>query len=379
MLRIQAFTNGESSEVETSFGGSNTIGMQNNQATEVIVDNSSISSQGLNSSGFYGYSYGIHNIDSSSTITDSNIIAKGGGPTSPLGATLGTRAIYENSSNSVITGNSIQSLESAFAGSGVAYYATNSPSVLINNQISTTSGASLAYGLYLSSSNMVVAGNVINVGRITSFGGPVYGIYSSNSNPLILNNSIEGGDSGAADETSYGIYLGSGSAVLSNNILYSKASRGPRYGIYSSTGTVMPKHISHNAFFDLTTAWFAPQGTTGVYYVTQASEFTTSRTGLDESKMIGNIGEPVGTEDPLWSKTSIFNGYSSNDYSLNSGTSDSLKFGGVSLTSSLIQAYIDELGVTYSVTSLEVANLISYDSAQNERDPDNWSMGALQY
>jgi len=368
-----------SSEVETSFGGSNTIGMQNNQATEVIVDNSSISSQGLNSSGFYGYSYGIHNIDSSSTIIDSNIMAKGGGPTSSFGATLGTRAIYENSSNSVITGNSIQSLESAFAGSGVAYYATNSPSVLINNQISTTSGASLAYGLYLSSSNMVVAGNVINVGRITSFGGPVYGIYSSNSNPLILNNSIEGGDSGAADETSYGIYLGSGSAVLSNNILYSKASRGPRYGIYSSTGTVMPKHISHNAFFDLTTAWFAPQGATGVYYVTQASEFTTSRTGLDESKMIGNIGEPVGTEDPLWSTTSVFNGYSSNDYSLNSGTSDSLKFGGVSLTSSLIQAYIDELGVTYSVTSLEVANLISYDLAQNERISDNWSMGALQY
>lgn len=50
-----------SSEVETSLGGSNTIGMQNYQATGVVVDNSSVSSQGLNSSGFYGYSYGVHN------------------------------------------------------------------------------------------------------------------------------------------------------------------------------------------------------------------------------------------------------------------------------------------------------------------------------
>lgn len=368
-----------SSEVETSLGGSNTIGMQNSQATGVVVDNSSVSSKGLNSSGFYGYSYGVYNNNSFATITDSIIVAKGGGPTSSFGATLGTRALYETDSTSTITGNSINALQSAFAGSGVAYFATNSPSVLINNQISITSGSSLAYGLYLSSSNMVIAGNIINTGRVTSFGGPVYGIYSSNSNPLILNNSIEGGDSEATDEPSYGIYLGSGSSVISNNIIFSKASSGPRYGIYSSTATAMPKHIGHNAFFDLTTAWLAPQGTTGVYYVTQTSEFTTSRTGLDESEMIGNIGESVGIEDPLWSTTSVFNGYTSNDYSLNSGASNSLKSEGMNLTSSLVQSYIDELGVTYSATSSEVANLISSDLAQNERDSDNWSIGALQY
>jgi hypothetical protein len=353
--------------------------MYNYQASGVIVDDSSISSQGLNSSGFYGYSYGINNSGSTTTITDSTIAAEGGGPTSSFGVTLGTRAINESSSTSTISGNLINALQSAFAGSGVAYYASSSPSVLMNNQISITSGSSVAYGLYITSSNVVVGGNVVNTGRVTNFGGPVYGIYSANSNPLILNNTIEGGNSGATDETSYGVYLGSGSAVISNNIIFSKASGGPRFGIYCSTGTIKPKYVDHNAFFDLTTALYAPQGTTGVYYDTSSTEFTNERTGLDESNMIGNIGESVGTDDSLWSTATIFNGYSSGDYSLNSSASDSVRLDGMYLTSSLIQSFIDEVGVAYSATSTEISDWISSDSAESDRDPDNWSIGALQY
>ena len=366
-----------SSEVETSLGGSNTIGMQNYQATGVILDNSSISSQGLNSAGFYGYSYGIYNTNSTTTINASEITAKKGGPTSSYGVTYGTRALYETASTSIITGNSIKALDSAFGGSGVAYYAETSPSVLINNNISITSGSSIVLGLYLSFSNVIIGGNIIDLGRV-SYGGPAYGIFSSSSNPIILNNTIEGGDTGDTDESSFGIYLAGGSAIITNNIIFSKASRGPRYGVY---GTVLrkPKSIDHNAFFDFTTAWYAPQGATGVYYVTDESEFTYSRTGLYESKMIGNIGEPVSINDPLWSTTNVFSGYTSGDFSLHSNASNSLKSEGVALTTSLIQAFIDELASTYSLTSTEIVNLITTDSAQNQRDADYWSMGALQY
>lgn len=368
-----------SSEVHTSLGGSNTVGIFNNLASGAIVNNSSISSHGLNSSGFFGYSYGLYNISSATTITNNNIMAKGGGPTSSFGATLGTRALYESGSTSTITGNTITASESAFAGNGVAYYASSSPSLLINNQILIASGSSVAYGLYLVNSNIIIGGNSINTGRVTSSGGPVYGIYSSNSNPLILNNTIIGGDSGDTGESSYGIYMGSGSAIISNNIIFSKASRSPRYGIYSSTGAIKPKIVSHNAFFDLSTAWYAPQGTTGVYFVTQTSDFTTARTGIDESKMIGNIGEAVGADEPLWSTNSIFNGYASGDYTLNSSASNSLKTAGLDLTSSLIQSFIDQLGVVYSATSTAIFNLLLSDSSQKDRLSDNWSIGALQY
>jgi len=367
-----------SSEVETSLGGSNTIGMQNYQATEVIVENTSISSQGLNSSGFYGYSYGVANTNSTTSITDSDISATGGGPTSSFGATFGTRALNENASTSTIVGNNIMTLESAFGGSGVAYYAETSPSVLFNNKISASSGTSAVIGLYLSFSNAIIGGNIIDVGRVTAFGGPVYGIFTSGSNPIILNNTIEGGDSAASDESSYGIYLGGGSAVITNNIIFAKSGRGPIYGIFG-TALRKPKRVDYNAFFDLTTAWFAPQGTTGVYYVTQASEFTTSRTGLDESKTLGNIGEVAGNTDALWSTSSIFNGHVSGDYSLHPNAFNSLKAGGVVLTAGLIQSFIDELGVTFSLTNIEIANLIRTDSAENQRNTSNWSMGALQY
>lgn len=367
-----------SSEVETSRGGSNTIGMQNYQATGVLVENSSISSQGLNSNGFYGYSYGVTNTNSITSITDSDIIARGGGPTSSFGVTFGTRALNESASTSTVVGNTITTLESAFGGSGVAYYAETSPSVLFNNKISSSGGSSALIGLYLSFSNVIIGGNIIDVGRVTAFGGPVYGIFTSGSNPIILNNTIEGGDSAASDESSYGIYLGGGSAVITNNIIFAKSGRGPIYGIYG-TSLRKPKRVDHNAFFDLSTAWFAPQGTTGVYYVTQSSEFTTSRTGLDESKTLGNIGEGAGATDASWSTSSIFNGYVSGDYSLHPNAFNSLKAGGVALTAGLIQSFIDELGATFSLTSIEIANLIRTDSAENQRNTSNWSMGAFQY
>lgn len=363
-----------SSSIETSFSEKESIGVKNNGANDVIINNSDILSHGLASTGTSGYSYGIYNDNSNTTITDNIIGAK----TSYY--YYRTAAICDINSTSIINNNQMTTMNRFFHSGGSVYVASHSPSILINNEITIEPMQNEAYCVNLYSSDVILGGNTIKTSQSLYYSDePTYGIYVNYSNPLILNNTIEIGDPQVEDNKSYGIHLNYSSAVISNNIIFSQPTAGYTYGIYNSTATRKPKSITHNAFFNLDTAWYAPDEITSVFYVKNSSEFTNSRTGLDESKMIGNIGEPVGTEDPSWSTPSVFNDYSSNDYSLNSGTSDSLKFGGVCLTSSLIQAYIDELEITYSATSSEVANLISYDSAQNERDPDNWSMGALQY
>ncbi|NCD06437.1 MAG: hypothetical protein EOL97_09980 [Spirochaetia bacterium] len=368
----------KSSEIDTSQAANSTIGIYNSGAIDLLIEDCFVKSRGLNSDGFFGYSYGIYNLNSSSTIKDSLIEAGGGGPTSSFGITYGTRALYENNSTSSISNNTISALSSSFAGSGVAYYASISPTILINNKILIASGASAAFGMYLNNSNVVVAGNIIDVGRVLH-GGAIYGLYSYNSNPVIINNTIEGGNSGASDQSSYGLYLRSGSAIITNNIFFSKSSSGPRYGVYCASNSIVPKYVSNNAFFDLTTALYAPQGNTSVYHVTSPIEFTTSRTGIDLEKMVGNIGESIDNTDDNWTVSTIFTDYANNDYSINSNANSEIKNNGVEITSSLIQDFIDEIGAIYSESNVNISDSISKDMNENPRNSSKWSMGAIQY
>lgn len=121
------------------------------------------------------------------------------------------------------------------------------------------------------------------------------------------------------------------------------------------------------------------QGQISIFHVTNLSEFTKSRTGLDEDKMIGNIGESIEDVNPNWTQSTIFKNYEDDDYSLSESANSSIKTGGLEITSSVIQNFIDEIGISYEASNTEIADWLATDMENKNRTSSHWSMGALQY
>ena len=121
------------------------------------------------------------------------------------------------------------------------------------------------------------------------------------------------------------------------------------------------------------------QGQISIFHVTNLSEFTKSRTGLDEDKMIGNIGESIEDVNPNWTQSTIFKNYEDDDYSLSESANSSIKTGGLEITSSVIQNFIDEISISYEASNTEIADWLATDMENKNRTSSHWSMGALQY
>jgi hypothetical protein len=363
------------SSVETSTALSGTQGIYNSSAKDVVISHCCIISTGLNSDGFYGFSMGIVNSSSTTTIQNNAILASAGGPLSMFGISLGTRAISENASTSIITENTIISKPNGFGGSGSVYWSSQSSSLIANNIISMPTSFMNQYGLYFSSSNCIVAGNVINMGKSTS-GGSMYGIYSTGSNyPLLINNTIAGGSCKSSSENEYDIYVASGSPILINNGLFSKESTYESYGVYFDSSSIKPQKLLNNAYFDFTTALYAPRSTTSVYYVLSPSQFTTSRTGLDTEDMSGNVGGTIGVSDDTWDPSTIFTDYTNDDFTLSPSANSSITTGGFVLDSAKLDSYMASTGADFSFTGEQIMDILSKDMNGTPRG-SSWSIGA---
>ena len=359
--------------VDTANADNKSIGVYNYYSSSISIVDSSVMSKGLNSGGFFGSSYGIDNINSTMTISNSEIKAGGGGPTSNFGITIGTRAINDTRSTTIITDSDIRCLDSNFAGSGAAYYNDGSVVMIANSRLSNSNNSSVSYTVWSTNGDIALLGNVIEAGICDRSGGDTFGVYISSGKSMIMNNTIVNNNPGGS-YSAYGIYMNSGLVALANNLMTSKAHTCAGFGFYSNS--VVPEIVKNNAFFDLNTALYAPQGKTGVYYVTAPDDFDEVRTKLPAEKLSGNVGEKVGSDDPDWSNNTVFKNFDDGDYSLKATTNSSIREGGLIVDLELMNSILSDKA--FRIPAEILIDNLSVDRNGKERK-NVWSIGAYQY
>jgi len=365
---VTALTAGTSS---TDVGDGTSIGIQNENAKLVLIEESDISCGGINSFWTNGsYTSAIINKNSTTSIVNCTVLAN------DYQCTNGA-AIKETNSKSLIQGNIIKSRSTGWHEC-LGYSGSNSESVLLNNQI-TRDGYSGEGGTVAGAK--VLIGNIIHSKGRQYDSTPLYNNAVSIDNALMLNNTII--QTRTIDNSLYitsGISTNNGSIIINNLLVSVQLAQAQTIGISSVANGIAD--LRNNGFFDIQDALVAPRGSESIYYVKNETEFTESRIGICQSRITGNVAEGIGTDDVDWTTNLIFTDFSSGNLAegtkLRNTAPTALKEGGLVVDESILDSLLTEIAYTGLYVD-EIEESFSSDINEKTRDVNAWAIGALQY
>ena len=224
-----------------------------------------------------------------------------------------------NSSSSTIQNNTIDGGNAVNYSYGIFNTDFSSPTIR-NNTIGGGSAGVHSVGISNTNSSLPTIQNNTIGGGIAGSGS--FGIYNISSS-TIQNNTIDGGSGGS---NSYGIYSSSSSPTIQNNIVFTSGSSAG-YCLYEFDSSSDPAFLENNDLFDCPTAFYVDEGVTNLTSISAVN-------ALIDMTASGNVSvDPVfadidGPDDDI---TTI----GDNDWHLTSTSPVEVTQGGLDLTASI--------------------------------------------